>query len=54
VKLNIKNSSRSALHFGYKTQRTEETINAIFLGLKIDNHISRKNDSEEMIPKLTH
>jgi hypothetical protein len=28
-------------------------MNAIFLGLKIDNHISRKNDIEEMFPKLS-
>ena len=31
---------------------TEESVNTTFLGLQIDNHLNRKNHTEEMIPKL--
>ena len=31
----------------------EEAINTEFLGLQIDNHLSWKNHTEQMIPKLS-
>ena len=53
MKFNTKNSSRSTLHFAYKAKYIEEAMNAIFLSLQIDNHINWKNDTEQMIPKLS-
>ena len=53
MKFNTKNSSRSTIRFGYNAQYIYETMNAIFLSIKIDNHINWKNDTEHMIPKLS-
>jgi len=48
-----KNSSHSALHIGYKYEYTEETLNTTLLGIQTDNHINCKNQTEQMIPKLS-
>jgi len=53
MKFVTKNSSHSTLHFGYKENYIEETVNTKFIGLQIDNHINWKNHIEQMISKLT-
>jgi hypothetical protein len=48
-----KNSPHSTFHITYKKEYIEDTLNTIFLGLQIDNHINWKNNTEETIPKLS-
>jgi len=42
MKFITKNSPHSILHICYKEKYVEETMNAKYLGLQIDNHISWK------------
>jgi hypothetical protein len=51
MKFVTKNSSHSALHIGYEEMYIKESVNTIFLGLQIDNHIMWQNCIEEVIPK---
>ena len=53
MKIITKKSWHSTLCIGYKEKYIEETVNAEFLGLQIDNHINWKNHTEETIPKLS-
>jgi len=58
VKMNImkfitNSSSHSTLHIGYKENYVEETVNTKSRGLQIDNHLNWKNQTEQMIPKLS-
>jgi hypothetical protein len=53
MKFITKNSSHSTLHICYKENYVEETVNTKSLGLQIDNHINWKNQTEQMIPKLS-
>ena len=46
------NSTHSTFHITNKKEYIEDTLNTIFLGLQIDNHINWKNDTEKTIPKL--
>ena len=48
-----KNSSYSTLHIGYKEKYIERTVNTKFLSLQIDNHLTQKNHTEQMVPKLS-
>jgi len=51
MKLITRNLAHSAIHIVYREKNVEETVNTKFLGLQIDNHISWKNNIEEMMPK---
>jgi len=42
MKFITKDSSQSALNFGYKEMYIHETVNTKFLGLQIDNHTNLK------------
>jgi len=46
MKFITKKSSHSTLHIGYTGNCIAETMNTIFLGLQIDNHINWKNHIE--------
>jgi hypothetical protein len=52
MKFVTKNSPHSTVRISYKKEFIEDTLNTIFLGLQIDNHINWKNDTEETIPNL--
>jgi hypothetical protein len=53
MKFITKSLSHSTFHISYIKEYIENTLNTIFLGLQIDNHINWKNDTEETIPKLS-
>jgi len=53
MKFKMMNSAHSTFHVGYEEKCLEETVNTKFLGLRIDNHINRKDRIEEMIPNLS-
>jgi hypothetical protein len=53
MKFMINNSPLSSLSTGYEEKHTEETENAIFLGLQIDNHLHWKDPVEQMFPELS-
>jgi hypothetical protein len=40
IKFITKNLAHSAVHIGYEEKQTQETVNAKFLGLRIDNHVN--------------
>jgi len=47
------NSSHSTVHIDYDIKYIEETVNIKLLGLQIYNHINWKNNTEQMIPKVS-
>jgi len=49
----IMNSSHSTVHIDYDIKYIEETVNIKLLGLQIYNHINWKNNTEQMIPKVS-
>ena len=53
MKFITNNSSYCIIHISYKEMYLEEAINTKLLGLQIDNHLSWKSCTEQMIPKLS-
>jgi hypothetical protein len=53
MKFITNSSSHSTLNIGYKEKYMEETVNATFLGLQINNHLNYKNHIQPLIPKLS-
>ena len=51
MKFIIKNLSHSTLCIGYK-EKIEQMVHTKFLDLQIDNHLSWKSHTEQMITKL--
>jgi hypothetical protein len=41
------------LNIGYNDKYIEETVNAKFLGLQIDNHLNWEKHINQLIPKLS-
>ena len=52
IKFIKKNSAHSTLHVGCKEKYIEKTVNTVFLGLQIDNHIHWKIYIVQIIPML--
>jgi hypothetical protein len=40
IKCTTTNLAHSAVHIGYKEKQTQETVNAKFIGLQIDNRVN--------------
>jgi hypothetical protein len=53
IKFITKNSTHHTLSTGYKEKYIERTINSKSLGLQIDNHLTRKNHADQLVPKLS-
>jgi hypothetical protein len=53
TKFITKNSPHCALRIDYRGKYIEETINTKFLGLQVDNHLTWKNNIDQMVPKLS-
>jgi hypothetical protein len=53
MKFITENSSHSTLCIGYKETYMEKAVNSEFLVLPINNLLNDKNDTEQIIPKLS-
>jgi hypothetical protein len=51
--INENNSPQRTLNTGYNGKYIEESVNANFFGLQIDNGLNCTNPNDKLIPKLS-
>jgi hypothetical protein len=53
MKFVTKNLAHCALTIGYKDKYVKEVVNTTFLGVHLDNHLNWKDQTDQIIPKLS-
>jgi hypothetical protein len=53
IYINENNSPQHTLSTGYSGKYIEESVNANFFGLQIDNNLNCTNPNDKLIPKLS-